>query len=128
MVANPRRKASSESTVHEPAFVGRVMRNISLPDGTVGDAVVRVEAKSERTAADYSKAMDYETVTKDGKYDILYVLQKPKTGGEISYLPVSLDSRARNMAMKAGGKTFSLPTGADARAIALPLIEKEEKK
>jgi hypothetical protein len=120
MVANPNR-ANPNWDGTGGAFVGRVLRNIRLPDGSTGDAVVRVEKRSERSGSDYSSAMDYDAVKINGQYDVLYVLNKP-VGGQPSFMPVSVDDRARRLCMKTQGRTFSFPSGAEPSAIVLPLV------
>ncbi len=60
MLLNP-----NEGFPGQARYVGRVMQNISLPDGSVGDAVVAVNSNNQ-------------PVMKAGKYNILYRLQDGK--------------------------------------------------
>ncbi|MDD5171706.1 MAG: hypothetical protein PHF60_01575 [Candidatus ainarchaeum sp.] len=60
----------------EPEYVGRVMRNIRLPDGTTGDAVVAADRPGTATGADMSITMEWEPRRVGGRYDVLFILKK----------------------------------------------------
>jgi hypothetical protein len=88
-------------------YVGLVMRNIKLPDGRTGDAVVAARRPGSYTGADPSRTIEYEPIKKGKTFDVLWELQKP--GGKQSLIPVTLNERAMKTAVLPAGKKASIP-------------------